>query len=181
MQEKDPLICAQCASKGPTCCFVNPGSFDSCFPLSAAEIEAINLSGQVKTKNWYVLTDNSKSFRKNLFRLFPGEKKRISSLFALNATHARLAISAQNTCFFLTQTGCTLTREVRPVFCRLFPFWVTWSKITYFMFPDCLVTNKYDNLHEIIRALHTAEKDIFDLYTKLRIKWGIDSKEIKKY
>lgn len=174
MKEQDPAVCAQCAKQSLTCCSVSPAGLDSCFPLSGAEIEAIRFAGYPENEKWYVLTANNRPFRKNLFRLFPGEKQSLNRLFALNGSHARLAVNAEYKCCFLTSAGCSLPREVRPVFCRLYPFWVTWSKITYFKAANCLVANRCSHLQEILRALKMTEEEIYALYRELRLKWGLD-------
>jgi Fe-S-cluster containining protein len=171
----DPQICATCARESVTCCTLGSEATDTCFPLSRVEIESIRAFWPEK-QGWFERAENSSTFRKHLFRLFPGEKKRVDELFPAKGTHNRLAVTAQGNCQFLSSTGCALPRSIRPVFCRLYPFWVVWSKTTFFQAANCLAVQRRPTLLAVLEVLQVQEKDIHALYDELRIKWGLEKR-----
>ena len=117
----DPFVCARCAAKGPTCCELTPGVEEVCFPVSEYERERIIEC--VPDSGGFALQVNTPVFIENLFRLFPGQRKKVKELFPPGGMHYRLEVDSNGKCLFLGSEGCIIPKEVRPLYCRLFPFW----------------------------------------------------------
>ncbi|XPV77438.1 MAG: zinc/iron-chelating domain-containing protein [Desulfovibrio sp.] len=146
MDEKqtDPFVCSRCADTYSTCCRLTPGDEVYCFPVSPEEAARIEEETKelVSRKELHieitlVEENNSPEFKENLYRLLPQSKDEIDTKFPEGATHLRLAVTGGK-CPLLGDNGCLLTRESRPYYCRLFPFWIMGGELTYFDARQCL-------------------------------------------
>jgi len=172
----DAAVCARCAALGPTCCELTPGEEESCFPVSEMEKRRIDehlgleLGGLTQERN-------SRAFVTNLVRLFPRERKILETLFPPHGYHLRLATDKAGRCAFLGPSGCGLPNEVRPYYCRLFPFWVSGSRLTVFTPPGCLAYREGRSEKPMLELLETSAVKMIDLYCRLRMAWGLPPKE----
>ncbi len=172
----DAAVCARCAALGPTCCELTPGQEELCFPVSLMEKRRIDeflgleLGGLAHERN-------SRAFVNNLVRLFPRERKIVETLFPSKGEHLRLATDKTGRCVFLGPGGCGLPNEVRPYYCRLFPFWVSGSRLTIFTPPGCLAYREGRSERPMLELLETAAVKMIDLYCRLRMAWGLPPKE----
>ncbi|THB70764.1 MAG: zinc/iron-chelating domain-containing protein [Desulfovibrio sp.] len=174
-REIDPIICERCAEQGPTCCRLDPGMEEFCFPVSVKEWERIlDHAGE---KGSFVQEANSSNFVDNIKRLFPRERELVDKLFPWHKFHLRLATDKQGGCVFLNSEGCTLPREARPYYCRVFPFWVTGNRINVFTPATCLAVKAGKNLRGIRQAMGISEAEIRDLHGRLRMAWGLPPRE----
>lgn len=202
--KKNIYVCQRCAMEASTCCRIghgeNAASGEDCFPLSAPEHRrikeaiskargkrmdagAVMLLKAVETaldaptgqKNWAVDEANSESFIKAMHNLFPKEKERIEEVFSQGASHLRLALDKSGACAFLSEHGCTLPRQARPGFCRIFPFWSVHGVLQCFQAEDCLAVKEHDGkFMALMGAFDSSPADIGERYKKLRKDWGID-------
>ena len=171
----DPHVCARCALTNPTCCRLDPGSEEYCFPVSEMEWERIlEYAGE---QGSFVQEPNSKPFVTNMKRLFPGEHKLVEQLFPLVKFHLRLATDKDGTCTFLRDGGCALPREARPYYCRLFPFWIYGERLTIFTPPHCLAVKEAKQLTGLMRTMDQTEASLRTLHGRLRLAWGLPPKE----
>ncbi len=166
-----PHICESCASEGSTCCSLAPGTEEHCFPLSRPEWERIvewceHIGG-------FAEGPNSPAFMQNMRALFPGEERELKRLFPGHAWHMRLAVTAKGDCVFLGHEGCRLPREVRPWYCRIFPFWVRNGRVTIFTANSCLAFLQARSAQPALELFGLSEKDILRLYGQLRLSWGL--------
>ncbi|MBG0789214.1 MAG: zinc/iron-chelating domain-containing protein [Desulfovibrionaceae bacterium] len=167
----DSDVCRRCSLQGPTCCRIAAGQEEFCFPVSPAEKERIQ--ELVPYTGGFVLSPNSKAFIGHVGRLFPGEEAFVRELFPEGKEHFRLAVDSMGACRFLGPLGCEIPREVRPYYCRLFPFWVVGGDVTFFDSPTCLARREGRTLIRILDSLGTGRASVRDLYGRLRLVWGL--------
>lgn len=121
----------------------------------------------------FVLSPNSEAFINNVCRLFPGEEVAVRELFPEGKEHFRLAVDSTGACRFLGPGGCEIPREIRPYYCRLYPFWMVGSDVTFFDSPTCLARREARTLIRMLAALDVSKADVKDLYGRLRLAWGL--------
>ncbi len=165
-------VCARCAKTNGTCCTLDPGQEEYCFPLSAGERAGMERAG---AKNGHFhRQSNTEPFVENLCRLFPGESDVIHALFPAGGEHDRLAISPQGACLLLGNAGCLLPREARPLYCRLFPFWIRTGRELYFELSRCQAQVEAGGGGAgLLRRLGMTSADVRTMYHELRKAWGL--------
>ncbi|WP_246287746.1 YkgJ family cysteine cluster protein [Desulfolutivibrio sulfoxidireducens] len=178
---KDPegraaFVCVRCAALGPTCCEIAPGQEECCFPVSELERQRIS-DHLVLTRGGFVEEKNSRAFAANLHRLFPRERRVVDALFPMGGTHLRLSTDARGRCQFLSGAGCVLPNEVRPYYCRLFPFWVVAGRLTVFTSGACLAHREGRTISGMLVSLETRAPSLLDLHRRLRLAWGLPPEE----
>lgn len=171
---EDAAICARCALQGPTCCSMDPGRVEFCFPLS--ETEQGHVRECLPDSGGFVPQDNTAAFVDGVCRLFPGEDAQVRALFPPRKQHMRLAVDGRGACRLLGPRGCLLPREARPYYCRLFPFWVAGEEITLFDAPGCLVRRESKTIQAALALLHMTRAQVLDLHGRLRLLWGLPPK-----
>lgn len=171
----DAGVCARCARHCATCCSLARGSEEFCFPLSATERQAMEQAGA--EARHFQAQENTSGFLDNLCRLFPGEEEVVRALFPAGGGHDRLAVadnaSGSVSCRLLGPQGCMLPRQARPLYCRLFPFWVRSGSVLYFDFPDCQAVRERRGPGQMYQALGMDEGEALSLYAALRQAWGL--------
>ena len=167
----DAGACARCAQRFGSCCTLTPGQEEFCFPLSPAERAAMTAAGA--GGEHFAAEANSAGFVDNLRRLFPGEDAAVRRLFPATAVHDRLAVTPAGDCRLLGVAGCTLPREARPLYCRLYPFWVRAGQLMYFEFDHCLALQESRGARSLLRCLDVTESHVRHLYRDLRKAWGL--------
>lgn len=166
----DPFVCARCAHQGPTCCEITSGSAEVCFPLSDFERERIEKCAP--DNGGFAIQANTAVFIENLYKLFPDERRQVNNLFPVNEVHTRLAITDQGKCGFLGDEGCILAKEIRPFYCRIFPFWVIGKSVSVLESSTCLAQLENKTPGGMIRSLCLDLEEIFLLNEQLRKAWG---------
>ncbi|WP_423747885.1 zinc/iron-chelating domain-containing protein [Fundidesulfovibrio terrae] len=167
----DAQVCARCALVNPTCCRLTPGEEDLCFPVSEIERQRIVEFGP--SKGGLTGSPNSKSFLDNLLRLFPRDKAHLATVFPHHGEHLRLATLPDGSCTFLGPTGCVLTREARPYYCRLFPFWVSAGAVAAFDVKTCLACHEGRTVMKMLPLLETTRAVVLELHGRMRMAWGM--------
>lgn len=172
----DPDVCARCAALGPTCCELTPGEEELCFPVSNMEKHRIDeflgheMGGFAQEKN-------VRAFVNNMARLFPREREILEKLFPSHGFHLRLSTDKSGKCVFLGPAGCGLPNEVRPYYCRLFPFWATGGKLTIFTPGGCLACREGRTARGALEIFDVTAVRMLDLHCRLRMAWGLPPKE----
>lgn len=165
-------VCARCANTSGTCCTLTPGQEEYCFPLSAGERAGMESAGAQAAH--FFLQPNTEAFVGNLCRLFPGESGAIRMLFPAGGAHDRLAISPQGACLLLGQRGCLLPREARPLYCRLFPFWIRTGRELYFEMDRCQAQKEAGGGGAgLLLRLRMTSANVRTMYHELRKAWGL--------
>jgi Fe-S-cluster containining protein len=169
-------VCARCADIGPTCCQISPGQEESCFPVSA--IERARISDHLALcRGGFVEEKNSRAFVTTLHRLFPRERRVVDALFPMTGTHLRLSTDAAGRCQFLGGAGCVLPNEVRPYYCKLFPFWVVSGRLSVFSPGGCLASREGRTVPGMLAGLGVQARHLLDLHGRLRLAWGFPPEE----
>ncbi len=171
----DPDICARCATIGTTCCQLSPGEEEACFPIST--LERNRIIDVVSLRGGFTRERNSIAFINNMARLFPGERKVITTLFPADQFHFRLSTHANGKCTFLETGGCILPAEVRPYYCRVFPLWVVRDMLTVFGATQCLVHKEGKTVRGVLESIGMTEQTVRKLHGKLRLAWGLPPRE----
>ena len=148
---KTSRACELCAEKSLTCCQLNPGQEEFCFPLSGLEVELLK-KDLPKTDGCFVLMPNSDVFIQTLTSLFPLKTEILQQRFPPGSSHLRLATDAEGKCVFLGERGCVLSDDHRPLLCRLFPFWVMGKQFYIFAYEKCLPIRTAQSFPEILAA-----------------------------
>ncbi len=174
--EQAAFVCVRCAALGPTCCEISPGQEECCFPVS--ELERQRISDHVAlSRGGFVEEKNSRAFVANLQRLFPRERRVLDALFPAGGTHLRLSTDSRGRCQFLSAAGCVLPNEVRPYYCRIFPFWVVAGRLTVFTSGACLAHREGRTISGMLTSLETRAAVLLDLHRRLRLAWGFPPEE----
>lgn len=170
----DPHVCARCGAEGSTCCKLQPGQEQHCFPMSAEERE--RMAPYVDGDSAFTLELNTEAFAQGLRCAFPHDKASIDALFPVDGTacHYRLATHPDGACTLLGPEGCILPREARPYYCRLFPFWVCGRKVMIFTSSCCLAQRETKAFARLAEALGMTDAEIRRLHDRLRRAWGLD-------
>jgi len=116
---------------------------------------------------------NTDGFVDNLCRLFPSEVKIICALFPPGDAHDRLTILNNGACSLLGASGCRLPRPARPLYCRLFPFWIRGGQELYFEFSQCQAQREARGGAGLRLRLGMTSEDIRRTYKELRSAWGL--------
>ncbi len=171
----DPHVCKRCTDRGPTCCRLEPGEEEVCFPLS--EMERDRILECAKDKGAFVQQHNTKPFVDNVKRLFPKDKQRIEQLFPEHGFHLRLATRTDGSCVFLGSEGCTLPREARPHYCLIFPVWIIGERLRLFTPSGCLAVEESRDVAELLECLGMNEPEVRLLHGRIRLAWGLPPKD----
>lgn len=164
-------VCARCAKRCGTCCTLIPGQEEFCFPLSPRERAAMEAAGAEGA--CFARQANTPDFLSSVSRLFPGEEAAIAALFPPEGAHDRLAIDAQGACRLLGPKGCVLPRAARPLYCRLFPFWIRAGRELFFEFEDCEAQREAGGGASLKLRLGMNRDEIRQTYQELRTAWGL--------
>ncbi len=169
-------ICAICAQNGPTCCQLGQGQADFLFPLSSVEKEAITACDRWKNVCFTSRTSNSTRFISRLLNIFPNDLDKIQTLYPEHGNHEQLSIDKQGSCVFLGPMGCHLPEQARPLYCRLFPFWVIDGRVGFITFDLCLAQKGARSVNKVMKRLKMNNSQILPLYEALRKAW-VSNKE----
>jgi len=169
---KTSRVCDLCAEESLTCCQLNPGEEEFCFPLSGLEV-ALLTKHLPRIDGCFVLMPNSDAFVQTLMHLFPFRKEMLQQRFPLGSSHLRLATDAEGRCVFLGKMGCVLSDQHRPLICRLFPFWIVEEQFYIFEYEGCLQVKKIQSFPEMLAAFGTTAESLENIYDQLCLAWGI--------
>ena len=167
-------VCAICAQNGPTCCQLGQDKPDFSFPISGVEKEAISACDRWQDTCFAVRAANSTRFLSRLKNLFPNDLDRIQVLYPEHGRHEHLSTDGQGRCIFLGLLGCLLPGKARPLYCRLFPFWVIGGRVAFFPFEFCQAQKGARSVNKVMRRLKMNTSQIFSLYHELRNAWLLD-------
>ncbi len=177
MSIANPLVCAKCAAEGPTCCQLRPGDEDFCPPVSEPERLRLGRITGLDTQEHLAMVPNSNRFLDNMTILFPRDQGLVRDLYPRGGVHWRLKTGDDGRCVFLAHDGCRLPRQARPLYCRLFPFWMNGDQLQIFACPTCRVQREGDQAMIMLRKLGMSSARLQDLFAMLRREWGIDRTE----
>ena len=166
--------CTICARKGSTCCNARQNRKGIGFPLSKIEKQIISTYNKRKDGCFTVRTLNSPEFLAKLKYIFPKDIYRIQELFPENDYHECLSTDTQGSCSFLGSTGCLLSEEAKPLYCKIFPFWVVGKKMGFFRFENCQAQKDAGTFQTVLKHFNMNSSQICSLYDELRQLLGLD-------
>jgi Fe-S-cluster containining protein len=166
-----PDVCRRCAERGRTCCTVESGDEEFCFPISISEMEAIRRAGP-GSGECFVLAPNTAGFVDQLANLMPDHE--IKAAFPERGSHWRLATTAEGRCIFLSENGCMLERDVRPLYCKLFPLWLFHGQLTWFTAEECLANEECASLSTMLEAMSTDSAEARRLFRDMCARLGLE-------
>ncbi len=167
-------ICAICAQNGPTCCQFGQGAAGYGFPLSGVEMKILSACDRRQEMCFTIRVPNSTQFISRVKNHFPDDLDRIQALYPEHGHHEHLATDERGRCVFLGPTGCLLPGKSRPLYCRLFPFWIIGDRVVFFPFALCLAQNSARSVRKVMKCLKMNNPQILSLYYELRAAWEID-------
>ncbi len=134
-------------------------------------MEAIRRAGQGGGE-CFVLAPNTSGFVEQLDTLMPDHD--IKAAFPEQGSHWRLATTAEGRCIFLGESGCTLERNVRPLYCRLFPLWLFHGQLTWFTADECLANEECASLSAMLEAMSTDSAEARCLFHDMCARLGLE-------
>jgi Fe-S-cluster containining protein len=146
-------VCAICAQNGPTCCQLGQEKPNFSFPITGVEKETISACDGWQDTGFTVRAANSTRFLSRLKNLFPNDLDRIQVLYPEHGRHEHLSTDGQGCCIFLGLLGCLLPGKARPLYCKLFPFWVIGGRVAFFPFESCQAQKGTKSLNKVKRRL----------------------------
>ncbi len=170
-----PRICGLCAEEGRSCCQIPPQEGELFFPVSDKEIARIRrVLPWLAEEELVVAEPNSAAFLDRLGQLFPQEEETIKSILSPAGEHWRLASDGQGRCVCLGLYGCLLPYHFRPLYCRLFPFWVKNGRLNLHPYDHCLALKQARSIPHLLDQLGMTRETVEFLYRQLRRCWGLD-------
>jgi Fe-S-cluster containining protein len=168
----NPSACARCALRGPTCCQTAASADDLCFPVSEQEERLIHTyAGEAAV----CTAANSSMFLQRIRTLFPRERRVAAAVFPPDGSHKRLVLTGEGKCILLTPQGCLLPRNARPLYCRLFPFWVVDERLALLSHGGCLAQEESRSMGDLLRHFSTSAEEVLSIHRRLRLFWHIDN------
>ncbi|WP_300456244.1 hypothetical protein [Desulfobacula sp.] len=142
-------------------------------PVSDAEIERIlNFSGYKRRNKFFVVKDNSSFFIHQMLNIFPDMEKSVLKAYPENKKHFELK-TINNACILLGKDGCRLPKDVRPHFCRIYPFWFFDAEPQIFQDPDCLALRNSKTIPEVLLSLGTNQDTLKQIHSQICQDWGL--------
>ena len=159
----EPGICALCHGQGLGCCVLEGASTEKVVGMTRGEARRIATACGRPMEEFCLEDEISPQFEAHinlmhpvLNRIMPGRRR------------LRLKVDENGACVFLGQDGCTLPREDRPLFCRLFPFWFTPdARLALLETGSCLAQREAASLDEVLARLGEREDNLRTLFARL--------------
>ncbi len=153
-------ICGQCHIIGNGCCFLRRNDEKFMFGLTFDEIVKIQIYS--KFEQYQIVTTD------NVEKNFSLEMQKFDEIFENTFVgNKRFKLrSAGGMCIFLTENGCKLPVNMRPFYCRLYPFWVVNDEVILIGAPFCEAMKYQKNLPLLMQKIETdssqIKKDYYD-------------------
>lgn len=80
-----------------------------------------------------------------------------------------------DSCIFKEACGCILPEEVRPHFCRIYPFWFFDDEPHIFQDENCLAFEKNQTIPELLLSLGTYTDRLKQIHSNICEDWGLYS------
>lgn len=170
----NPHICAQCDSENRSCCTLRAENNEG-LPAPVSEPEVVRILGFMENKevdDFLDKRENSAQLISQMTFLFPDMANAFDLIFPLGGNHMELK-TKDDACIFQGNEGCVLPNDVRPHFCRIYPFWFFKGEPHIFQDSNCLALEKNRTIPEVLLSLGTNADSIKRLHATLCEDWGI--------
>jgi Fe-S-cluster containining protein len=142
-------------------------------PVSEAEIKPILDFLRLKNRD-RIFEDkvNSPFYILQMLNLFPDMEDSIFDAFPKNKIHFELKTMDKG-CVLLGPEGCVLPRQIRPHFCRIYPFWFFEDEPHIFQDSDCLALQTCHTIAEVLLCLGTNPEKLKQIHSRICQDWGL--------
>ncbi|MBS2023632.1 MAG: YkgJ family cysteine cluster protein [Deltaproteobacteria bacterium] len=159
-----PSVCGRCVAAGGGCCTSEPGIFGP--PLTRADEERIAAAtGLTPRKFVHVRSVDAEEQR-------AWEEDVPSAKGIVVRGKVRSLARPDGRCLLLTERGCSLPLDARPLQCRLFPFVVRGRSLTVQPAGECLAVREADGISSLARQLRTSAQELVQLDGQLQEELG---------
>lgn len=164
-QAGDPPLCARCHLAGDGCCALSAGGgTEQMFGLTLGEIEDIARASGMEPSQFVVADKVSSEFLAGLMRIHP-----VFGQIMPGCARIRLTVDDDGACVFLGAGGCRLPWEVRPLYCRLYPFWFTPDgRLMVLLSDTCMAQKGAMSWREVLARLGEDEERLRGLFERLQ-------------
>jgi Fe-S-cluster containining protein len=153
--------CARCHENGAGCCLIIPGCHGDQFGLTRGEIDRIVVETGIPEADFTDADRADPRFMAVLdaihpaFRLTMPEGRRI-----------RLKVDVDR-CHLLGSEGCVLPEALRPLYCRIYPFWFdARERLILLRATQCLAQEDAISPYEVMRRLEMDENVLRSLFAQ---------------
>jgi Fe-S-cluster containining protein len=142
-------------------------------PVSENEIEQILcFLGHKKRGAIFESKNNSTFYIRQMLNLFPAMEKSVFEAFPETKKHFELK-TLNNACILLGANGCMLPTDVRPHFCRIYPFWFFEDESQIFQDSECLALQNCETVSEVFLSLGTNPEMLQQIHSQICQDWGL--------
>jgi Fe-S-cluster containining protein len=142
-------------------------------PVSEAEIKRIlSCLGEKIRSLIFEEKENSPFYTHQMLNLFPDMEASVFEAFPKNGKHFELK-TVNNECVLLGTNGCILPSDVRPHFCRIYPFWFFEDDPHIFQDSDCLALHSSNTVPEVLLSLGTTPEMLKQVHSRICQDWGL--------
>ncbi|MCL2062791.1 MAG: YkgJ family cysteine cluster protein [Candidatus Cloacimonetes bacterium] len=149
-------ICAICHKKGLGCCLFKKNSDSQQIGIFIDDINKIANFLKVEME-YFVAKDEINDYLKDFLLSTPYPL--FDKIFHNNIRYKLKTVDEK--CIFLTDKGCELPLNIRPLFCRVYPFWPSknFQHIYVLSSSDCLAQEKSTLKWEIVNNHFNYSKE----------------------
>lgn len=163
-------ICARCSTIYGSCCVAAQWSDFHSTLVSGNEAKRI-MNYMKKGGLFFSWEPNNESFIKFIISLFPEFSEDTLRAFNPDESHRSLGIDCFGRCSLLGGNGCLLPYDVRPLFCRIYPFWFIRGELKIFKNERCLALDVTTDPDKMIQLFRTSRSTLEIIYKKILLEW----------
>ena len=159
-------ICELCHKKGNGCCYFIPTGENQQIGLFIDDIKKIETFLNIDMDNFITIKEVSQKF---IEFLYSTTSPLLDMIFYKN--RAYLLKTVEHKCIFLSDDGCKLPIDIRPLYCRVYPFWASpdFKNIFVLSSYDCLAQSHSTLNWKIVNEhFGYTEEYLFDMFFKMR-------------
>jgi uncharacterized protein len=156
-------LCIECSKSGKTCCQLGSGVV----LITDKDIERI---ADFTKKNDFWLFEEPKEYLNNRIKSSFDPNMKVLALSKDGKVHT-LKHKVDGNCIFLSEKGCVLPMETRPLYCRIHPYDFVEDQVVGITFVDCPVDllKKPGDLPDVINVKYDdAKRWVKMLYQELK-------------
>lgn len=145
-------ICAQCHDLGRGCCTLGAFGSDEMFPMTWSEVQTIVRETGLFPERFVVADRPPADFLRMAGALHP-----LFSGCMPGGIRLRLKVAGDK-CVFLSEHGCQLSKDLRPFYCQLYPFFFTPDgRLMVLMSERCLAQEGARSWREVMTRMEEGE------------------------
>lgn len=133
------------------------------FGLTRGEIDLISQASGLDPEEFCLADQAEPGFLEFLDAIHPVFRRTMP-----RGRRLRLRLDGRYRCVFLTDQGCRLPTAARPLYCRLYPFWVnSHGRLMVLMSETCLAQRGARSWREVMKRLGQDEAELRRLFARL--------------